>query len=234
MSARSCWPWVAEAPRWLALPRLAGASTADRFRAGAGALFGVALAAFLSGIAAAALGLAGPAAALMLVAPIGASAVLVFAVPASPLAQPWAVLGGNVISAGVGMAVAALVPVPALAAGLAVGAAIIAMTLLRCLHPPGGAAALTAVLGTSLLAATGPWFPLLPVGLNSLLLVLAGWAFHRVTGHPYPHRPAAPAPTLLLRSDIDAALAEMGEALDVDPDDLEALLQRAEAHARRR
>jgi CBS domain-containing membrane protein len=224
---------VAEPPRWLALPRLAGASTADRLRAGAGALCGVALAALLSGLAAAALGLAGPTATLMLVAPIGASAVLVFAVPASPLAQPWAVLGGNVVSAGVGMMVAALVPVPALAAGVAVGAAIAAMTILRCLHPPGGAAALTAVLGSPLLAATGPWFPLLPVGLNSLLLVLAGLAFHRLTGHPYPHRPSAPVPALLHRADIDAALAEMGEALDVDPDDLEELLNRAEAHAQR-
>ena len=218
---------MAELPRWV--PHLAGASLADRVRAGLAALLGIALAAVASGLVPRA-----PASALLLVAPIGASAVLVFAVPASPLAQPWAVLGGNVISAAVGMIAAALVPVPALAAGLAVGAAIIVMSLARCLHPPGGAVALTAVLGTPLLAATGPWFPLLPVGLNSAALVLAGWAWHRVSGHSYPHRPPPAVAPVFHRVDMDKALAEMGDSFDVAPEDLDALLNRAEAHARAR
>ncbi|WP_328598833.1 HPP family protein [Sandarakinorhabdus oryzae] len=218
---------MAELPRWM--PRLAGASLADRLRAGLAAMLGIALAALASGL------VPHPAAlSLLLVAPIGASAVLVFAVPASPLAQPWAVLGGNMISAAVGMATAALVPMPALAAGIAVGGAIIVMSLARCLHPPGGAVALTAVLGTPLLAATGPWFPLLPVGLNSLALVLAGWAWHRVSGHSYPHRPPAAVAPLFHREDVDRALAEMHESFDVAPEDLDALLNRAEAHARAR
>ncbi|WP_446741099.1 HPP family protein [Sphingomonas sp. H160509] len=55
--------------------------------------------------------------AILLVAPMGASAVLIFAVPASPLAQPWSVIGGNVISAVVGVGIASMVSSPALASG---------------------------------------------------------------------------------------------------------------------
>ena len=70
-----------------------------------------------------------------MVASLGASAVLVFAMPSSPLAQPWPVLGGNTLSVWVGLACAALVPEPAVAAALAVAAAVLVMVPLRCLHP---------------------------------------------------------------------------------------------------
>ena len=67
--------------------------------------------------------------------------------PASPLAQPWSVIGGNVISGLVGVAcvrwLGHALPLPLLA-GLACGASIAVMFALRCLHPPGGAVALTA------------------------------------------------------------------------------------------
>ena len=89
----------------------------------------------------------------LIVAPMGASAVLVFAVPASPLAQPWPVVGGNAISALVGVVVARVVADPVIAVGLAVSLAIAAMSLTRSLHPPGGAAALTAA------SAGRPWCP---------------------------------------------------------------------------
>ncbi|RDE06473.1 HPP family protein [Sphingomonas aracearum] len=169
-----------------------------------------------------------------LVAPLGASAVLVFAVPASPLAQPWSVVGGNTLSALVGVAVARIVPDAALAAGVAVGAAILVMSLLRCLHPPGGAAALTAVIGGPAIHAAGFAFAFWPVAVNSVLLVLLGIAFHRISGHSYPHR-LAPAPgPRFAPSDIDAALAEMHESFDISREDLDALLARAEAHAARR
>ena len=76
-----------------------------------------------------------------LVAPMGASAVLVFGVPTSPMAQPWAVVGGNMLSALVGIACARWIGQPALAAALAVAGAMALMFALRCLHPPGGACA---------------------------------------------------------------------------------------------
>lgn len=171
----------------------------------------------------------------VIVAPLGASAVLVFAVPASPLAQPWSVIGGNAVSALVGVAAASFVPNLALAAGLAVGGAILFMSLLRCLHPPGGAAALTAVIGGPAIHAAGFSFAALPVGLNSVTLVLLGMLFHRATGRSYPHRtipaPSADPATELHPADIDAALAEMHEGFDISREDLDSLLTRAESHA---
>ena len=173
-----------------------------------------------------------------LVAPLGASAVLLFAVPASPLARPWSIVGGNVISAFVGVAVASFVPAIPAAAGLAVGGAILAMSLTRCLHPPGGAAALTAVIGGKPVVALGFWFPLMPVALNSILLVLAGLAFHRFSGHVYPHRISVTAPSPIVAesidihpSDLDQALNDLGETFDISREDLEALFRQAEIHA---
>jgi CBS domain-containing membrane protein len=177
-----------------------------------------------------------------IVAPMGASAVLLFAVPSSPLAQPWPVVGGNMISALVGVAVFRLVPDIFVAAGVAVGGAILVMSLLRCLHPPGGAAALTAVIGGSSIHEAGYAFALVPVGLNSVALVLLAAAFHRMTGRSYPHRPAL-APTAIAASltatgfhteDIDAGLADMDESFDISREDLDLLLARAELHAGRR
>src|SRR5690606_419609 len=101
----------------------------------------------------------------LIVAPIGASAVLLFAVPASPLAQPWSIVGGNTISALVGVTVVTFVKEPVLAIGLAVSLAILAMSLTRSLHPPGGAAALTAVIGGLAVSRAGFWFPFVPVAI---------------------------------------------------------------------
>ena len=68
------------------------------------------------------------------VAPMGASAVLLFAVPASPLAQPWSIVGGNMVSATIGVSCAQLIAAPGMAAALAVALSIAAMMKLRCLH----------------------------------------------------------------------------------------------------
>lgn len=177
-----------------------------------------------------------------IVAPLGASAVLLFAVPASPLAQPWPVVGGNVISVLVGVTASAAIPDPAIAAGAAVGGAILVMSLLRCLHPPGGAAALTAVIGGPGIHAAGYGFALVPVGINSVALVALAIVFHRTARRAYPHRPAITPPAAATvkttagfeARDIDAALADMDESFDIGRADLAALLARAEAHASER
>lgn len=167
-----------------------------------------------------------------LVAPLGASAVLVFGLPASPLAQPWAVLGGNTVSALVGIACLHWLPLPPMAvAAAAVALAIALMFLLRCLHPPGGAAALLMVL-----TATQDWhFALLPVALNSLLLVLAGMVYNPLTGRRYPHAQQVPAPAGAQEApprfgdaELDAVLARYNQVLDVPRDDLADLLHEAE------
>ena len=219
--------WV---PNRLFNPLLAGASLRDRMVGSAGAMMGIGLA----GLICAAMF---PASMPWIIAPIGASAVLLFAVPSSPLAQPWSIVGGNTVAALVGIAVAQAVPVPALAAALAVSAAILVMSLSRCLHPPGGAVALSAVLGWSNFGSHIIDF-LVPVVINSILLVLIGMFFHRFSGHSYPHR-AQPvegkAPIRgvvgLQMADIDAALDDLGETFDISREDLAVLLDRAEVHA---
>lgn len=216
-------------------PHLAGENLRGATVGGVGGLFGIAV----TGLVCRLLGYAWhdiP----FLVAPMGASAVLLFAVPASPLAQPWAIVGGNVISAFVGVTMARFFPDPSLAAGAAVGGAILMMSLLRCLHPPGGAAALTAVVGGPVVAAAGYRFPLNPVALDAVVLVATGLLFHRFSGHSYPHRPRlvrpseAPVSRGLHRDDIQRAVADFGETLDVSPEDLDLLLERAEQHAQGR
>jgi len=171
----------------------------------------------------------------IIVAPLGASAVLVFAVPASPLAQPWPVIAGNVLSTLVGVAAFNAIPNVTIAAGVAVGAAILLMSVLRCLHPPGGAAALTAVIGSQGIHAAGYTFAFAPVGINSIALVSLALFFHRATARSYPHHPAnlpaAAAASGLHLSDIDAALEDMHESFDISREDLDALLSRAELHS---
>jgi CBS domain-containing membrane protein len=206
----------------------------ERWRAVGGAAVGILFAALLSRWLAGPGGL-GP----WLVAPMGASAVLVFCLPASPLAQPWAVIGSSLVSALAGVACARWIPDTAVAAAAAVGAAVALMFALRCLHPPGGAMALLAVLTH----ATQFELIAFPVLTNAVLLVAAGMAYNSATGRRYPHpqqrpaaAPAAPAEprSRFTAADLDAALAHYNQVLDVPRDDLEALLQEAEMAAYRR
>ncbi len=203
---------------------------------------GAALGIFLAGAVTYAIvgmtgGIIGMGALPWLVAPLGASAVLVFCVPASPLAQPWPVIGGDLLSALVGLAAGHIFGTPWIAAGAAVGTAIAVMTLTRCLHPPGGACALLCALG-----ATGPehwtYAHMIPFAANVGTLVLVGWLYNNFTGHAWPHAmPKPPAPaneTLYRREDLDAVLEDWDELLDVDADDLDALFQAVERRARSR
>jgi CBS domain-containing membrane protein len=211
-------------------PILAGATPRDRAVACLGALLGIAL----TGLVCALLVGRGPQLPL-LVAPMGATAVLVFAVPASPLAQPWPVIGGNTLSALCGYLVAQLVPEPVVAAGVAVALAIAVMSITRSLHPPGGAAALMTALGGPAVASWGALFPLVPVGLNSCVLVALGLLFHRFSGHTYPHVQASVGepsqPAGFRHEDVDAALVRLHESFDIDRDDLEQILREVERQA---
>jgi len=168
-----------------------------------------------------------------LVAPLGASAVLVFAVPSSPLAQPWSVIGGNTLSALVGAACAHFIHDPAWAAAAAVALAIAVMFAFRCLHPPGGASALFAALG-----ATGFHFALFPIFVNSVLLTLAGVVYNGWTGRRYPHAQAQPSAgtesSRFTAADLDAALTHYNQVVDVSRDTLEDLLHYAESAAYQR
>jgi CBS domain-containing membrane protein len=215
------------------LPQPLPAGNAERIRAGIGACIGLFVTALATHMLA-------PGLASWLIAPMGASAVLLFCVPASPLAQPWSVVGGNTVSALVGVACAQLVPDFLLAAPLAGCLAICTMFALRCLHPPGGAVALTAVLGGRAVHEAGWLFALSPVALNSMLILAAAILYNNLTGRRYPHAQHAvdknvhatgdPAPNARLgitETDLEAALARYGEVLDVSRDDLLAIVDDA-------
>ena len=171
-----------------------------------------------------------------LVAPIGASAVLVFGIPSSPMAQPWSVIGGNTLSALVGTLIALTIPDNlALAAALAVALAIATMLLGRCLHPPGGATALLVVL----MHKPSLDMVLFPFLLNTVLLTAAGLLYNNLTGRPYPHYSIADQNNLqpinrFTQSDLDAALHHYQQIIDVAPSDLAQLLQYAESAAYQR
>ncbi len=122
--------------------------------------------------------------ALFIIAPFGASCVLVFGAPASPLAQPRNVIGGHLVSTAIGLATFAVLGATPLALGIGVGLAIAAMLLTRTTHPPAGADPIVVALA----GASWP-FLLTPVLAGSVAIVLASVAYHRaVTGVAYPAR----------------------------------------------
>lgn len=231
-------------PLWIRslLPATVSVSQSERLRSGAGALIGI----FVTGL----LGMSmihAPSSALWLIAPMGASAVLLFGVPSSPLAQPWSIIGGNVVSAVIGVACAKTINEPIAAAAVAIFLSIGAMFALHCLHPPSGAIALTAVLGGQEIHAAGFAFVWMPVAFNSLVLIVVAVAYNKAVGRRYPHTQQIdsarshgtadllPAARLgFTPADLRGALNDYDQFLDVSPDDLEALFLKTEARAYRR
>ena len=184
-------------------------------------------------------------AAVLIVASMGASAVLLFGLPHGPLSQPWALIGGHSVSAIVGVGCALLVPNEFVAAALAVGLAIGLMHYLRCLHPPGGATAITAVIGGPAVHALGFRYLFTPVLLNvAIILVIAiavNWFF---AWRRYPaglvRREKADAETekkhvaegRLAHSDLEYAMRQINSTLDITEDDLARIYQLAAEHSK--
>jgi len=231
--------------QWLRsfIPQKTAVDRFERMRASVGALFGILLTGLLSYLI-----LPQSAATVWLIAPMGASAVLLFAVPSSPLAQPWSIIGGNLVAALVGVTCGKLIGEPALAAALAIAVAIGCMFALRCIHPPSGAVALTAVLGGPAVHAMGYGFVLSPVLLNSFLLLAMALFFNNATRRRYPHaqqsehrnnvrqtHDVAPSARLgFTHDDLDAVLRRYNQVLDISRDDLEEILRQTEMEAYRR
>ena len=208
-------------------------------RAGIGALLGLFLAGWLTSLA------YGPGIALHLLGPLAASAVLVFAVHSGPLAQPWPVLGSYALAGAVGLAMRQGLGPELWVAAIALGISILVMCLLRCLHPPGGGVAVSAVLADSGLTAMGDHL-LEPVLLNALILVSVAVIYNRLTGVRYPkgalprkdpHHTHDPLPSErvgIRGADLDQALEELGEFVDVTRDELERIILATEHHALQR
>ena len=123
-----------------------------------------------------------------LMASLGASALIVFALPQSPMAQPWAVIAGNTLSALVGIITVHFIDQSILAIPIAASLSILGMFMLRCIHPPAAAVALIAVLSH----VSSYRYAFFPVMVDSMLLIVIGAAYSNLTGKRYPNKPNNP------------------------------------------
>ncbi len=175
----------------------------------------------------------------LLVMSMGASSILLFGFPGSPLAQPWSFVGGHWVSATIGIACARWIEHTWLACGMALALSIAAMLMLRCLHPAGGAVTLITIVGGDKIRHLGFEFLWMPLTLNLLvLLVLALIVNNLILKRRYPalreikniHQSADPDPLARLglnQQDIEAAVRGFGRMLDAQS------LHRAGANAYR-
>lgn len=179
---------------------------------------------------------------LIMVTSMGATAVLLFAVPQGALSQPWAVIGGHLLSAFVGVTVQQWVPdqswTPALAVGLAVGV----MHYLRCMHPPGGATALAAVIGGAEIYRLEYFYMLMPILINVVSIMLMAIVFNaffpwrRYPAHLTRRKLAKPAVAAerqfeLTQEDFSAAMEQLNSYVDITSENLTQLLELAKQHA---
>ncbi|WP_232848385.1 HPP family protein [Bowmanella yangjiangensis] len=121
---------------------------------------------------------------LWLMAPFGATMVILFGLPASPLAQPKNIILGHLLTTLVGLVVLHTWGMTPLSLSVAVGMAISLMLLTKTTHPPAGANPLVVMLTAQ------DWpFLIAPVLTGALLITLSGWLYHKwVSGQPYPVR----------------------------------------------
>ena len=126
--------------------------------------------------------------AVYLIGSFGASSVLVYGIIQSPFSQPRNLVGGHVISAFIGVTVHKLAPdIIWIAAPLAVSFAIILMQITKTLHPPGGATALIAVIGSDKIKDLGYMYVLSPVLIGVLILLFTALIFNNMTSsRTYP------------------------------------------------
>ncbi len=119
---------------------------------------------------------------VFLIGSFGASSVLVYGAINSPLAQPRNLLGGHIISATIGVSINLLLSQNSLlAAPLAVSLSIVAMQCTKTLHPPGGATALIAVIGSPSVINLGYWYILFPVMSGAAILFLTALITNNLT-----------------------------------------------------
>jgi len=181
----------------------------------------------------------------LFVASIGATAVLVFAVPNSPLAQPWPLVGGHLFSATIGVFCFQMIPDFMLAIAMAVGLSILVMNFTKSLHPPAGAAALGMLLGTPELQSLGYRYVIDPVMINVIVMLILGLVINNlVPGRSYPNKLGSEKTnkredwgfekSLYNQSDLEAALKEMDSFVDVSHTELNRIYSLAVAHANKR
>jgi len=230
--------WLKNIQHFMAIERDT-VSAAEKLVATLGGVIGISL------IAAISYQVTGASGAALIVPSMGASAVLVFGVPHGRLSQPWALIGGNLVSAVVGVTCYQLIPDTFLAAGLAVGLAIGAMHLLGCIHPPGGASALAAVIGGPAITDLGYAYVITPVLLNVSIIFIVAIAFNSF--FPWRRYPASAMmrftekkpedkvrhETVLDGMAIEQAMIDMDMVVDITSEDLQRLFSLSLMHAQR-
>lgn len=130
----------------------------------------------------------------LILASTGASAILIFSLPFSPVSRPWNLVGGHLVSAFAGVSCYLLVPSEILASSLSIPSAMLLMHLFRCMHPPGGATAITAVVGGANVHALGYAFMVIPVFINAIILLSIAMAIATFReDNPFEERPVGEA-----------------------------------------
>jgi len=179
------------------------------------------------------------------VASLGAAAVLMFAAPNSPFSQPWPLVGSHLICALIGVICYQFIPHFSLAAALAVSLSIFFMYILRCLHPPGGAVALSVVLGGAEIQELGYHYILSPVLINVVILLLLALLINNlVPGRSYPtnalsnleskQKKLGVQTSLYNQDDLETALSEIDSYIDISRADLHRIYRLAVSHANKR
>lgn len=233
--------FIGEARGYLGIERN-NTSHSEKIISGLGALLGI-LAVYWGTRLAFPHGYLNTAGNFLMVTSMGASAVLLFAVPHGALSQPWAVFGGHLISAFIGVTCHQLFPHQIWTGALAVGLAVCAMHYLRCIHPPGGATALAAVIGGAEIYALGYHYLLMPILTNVVAILLMAIAFNvAFSWRRYPahfarrqkaagHTKPAERQFELTQEDFAAAMQELDSYVDVTAEGLTELLELAKQHA---
>jgi len=184
----------------------------------------------------------------LIVASMGASVIILFFIPNSPLAQPWPFVGGQIISAFTGVFCALNISDPGTAQASAVGGSILLMLLFRCLHPPGAATSLTPVMAGSSITSLGYSFVLIPVAINVFSLLLLAIIINRLVlkrNYPSPlsieketrqrHLSLKPSHKIgFSEQDIASALKNTDVFIDMTPSELKHLLAKVETSAFKR
>jgi CBS domain-containing membrane protein len=124
---------------------------------------------------------------LFLIGSFGASAVLIYGVINSPLAQPRNLIGGHLLSAIIGVTVGIIIKETWFAAALAVSLSIVGMQITKTLHPPGGATALIAIIGSPKVKNLGYLYVVSPIFTGVVILLIVALIFNNITVHrKYP------------------------------------------------
>ncbi|MEE9355629.1 MAG: HPP family protein [Methylococcaceae bacterium] len=183
----------------------------------------------------------------MIVASMGASAVILFFIPNSPLAQPWPFVGGQLCSALVGITCA--LHINETASASAVGGAVLVMLVLRCLHPPGAATSLAPIMAGDSITSLGYDFVIQPVAVNVVFMLflcifINRWVMKRSYPSPLPVEKAPEQQRYTIREpshkigiseeDLELALKDLDVFVDMGHSDLKKILARTEINTFKR